>query len=268
MRSSADARAKKNCDMSEETDYDPHDVPGFSDDRLELAYKIHAEQNACPRCEQPCPPESLIAGVCPKCKKNLAVRYASVLKNGKEKPEVSNEQDRNEKTYFDEESRKIRTTDDAESEEAFLQNICRDHAIDMDSAVDIVARCSNRYGGGLLTNDVVKKSSDLIQRLKAGHSGLIAYKGNQTMFARAIALRLEWYSVAGGLCPTQVARCCGVSKQTFDKCFDLANGLLHLKHLPPLPMLSWMRKEDSKNKMSTAQKKIWHNPKLKNSYEK
>jgi hypothetical protein len=225
----------------------------------------------CPRCEQPCERASLISGICPRCKNNLLSAHGKILKMDYHDAPVGIDRKLREAAHFDENSRRVGSTEDPDTAEQFLHWYCQEFAVNEESAMLQGAAWANHWGDvGVSSMDGIAKARELVQRLVAALAKLIKYDGDKVMFARAIALRLGFYSVAGGQTFVRVARVCStsehtVSKQTFLKCFHVVEDAMNLPQYEPLPRLPGQRDEESVIKMQVKQKKIWRNAPKANS---
>lgn len=220
------------------------------------------EADDCPNCGKPCPARKFVAGVCPACKTNLAIQHDKILHPKKARTEEK-KADRDRNAFFDEESNRIRTTDDAESGEGVLTRYCHQFGVNMEDAMHMESFWANHFGIAAVGGNEAQKARELIQRIVAMLAGLINYAGDKKMFARAIALRLGWNSIAGGNSLVAVAKKCStkkhiVGKATFEKCFSVVTDLANLKHLPPLPILPGGRTEEQSKTIAEAVKGTWH----------
>ena len=223
------------------------------------------DQVNCPRCERPCARTELVRGVCPACKRNLESAHAKILKLDYHEAPVGIDRKLHEVVHFDENSRRVATTDDPETGEEFISGFCQNWAVNQETAMLMIADVANHLGAaGTSSMDGMVKARELIQRLAAALARLIKYGGDTRMFARALAMRMEFFDVAGGRTFVEVARACStskhtVSKQTFLKCFHVVEEAINLPQYDPLPPLAGQRDEESNLKMSEAQKRIWRN---------
>lgn len=154
---------------------------------LEDALRADAD---CPACNRPCPKESRISGVCPRCKDYLATAHAKILKPGFKESPVHIERDQKEHSHFGESSERILTTEDAESGEGALERLCHKHGWNKAYAMQVITDTAEFRG----ENDTGGKM-DIAAVLRLFKSGLRIVKGDGRD-VRAVYDRLHYFMLA------------------------------------------------------------------------
>lgn len=203
----------------------------------------------------------MIGGVCPKCAGAFRTKHTRFVTNGNKHEEVEQHKFMagSLAVHFNEDSERVATTSDAESGEAAIEQFAFRYGITLRTAIEIHSEFEGRTGGDM------EKVRELFQRMSAGLSWLIGYKGDMRMAARCMAFVLGFYDVAGcgSGSAVEVARACStrkhrVSKATANKCQRSLEEYLNLPQFRKLPPAPGQRTEEARRNMSVATKEGWH----------
>ena len=225
---------------------------------------------ACPvqGCKWTGPAEAMVSGVCPHHSARFRTEHAAILKHGydpwKEPAVQKTILERARKAYFDEESRKVMTTDDTTTAQGWFNWFCQKYGVeDMETAQEMVADCANYCGasGAAPLRDEITNRLNLIERMIILFRNYVGNNGSSKLAERCVWLLLGFPALAGADCQAAIVRLelgesyspreARAAKARVNKCLKFFQS--RVPELPPLPN---QRDAPARDHMKNAQYKI------------
>jgi hypothetical protein len=150
-----------------------------------------------------------------------------------------------------------RETPPEQDAEGFILRFAARYNLSQESSMAAIAEVQEEFMpemGGV--ESLRRKFWDFRSLIERGWLQLQAYEkrhGDRVMAERCLWLLLGFPTVAGAGDLASLVRLLGREKATVNKCLQFFQ-----KQIPELPILPGQRKEEHRENMSRAQKKIWH----------